>query len=235
MSASGYFPHGVLVADAPLDARVAFVRRTYLHLTAAIVGFVLLSTVFFYAGVGVAILQLIAGSRPGWLLVLGGFMVAGWIANTLAQSPGSQAKQYAGLGLYTVAEAIIFSPMLALAALLPGVLPTAAAITVITFGGLSIYVLTSRQDFSFLKTGLLVASIVALGLIVAGALFGFHLGIWFSGAMILLAAGSILYSTSKIVHHYEVDQHVAAALELFAAVALLFWYVLRFVMELQRR
>ncbi|MBM3457004.1 MAG: permease [Armatimonadetes bacterium] len=235
MSVSGYFQHGSLVADAPLDARVAFMRRTYLHLTAAIVGFLLLSTIFFYAGVGVAILNLMAQFRYGWFLILGGFMLAGWIANTLAANPGSQAKQYTGLSLYTLAEALIFAPMLTLAALMPGVLPTAGGITLLVFGGLTAYTLTTRQDFSFLKSALVVASLVALGLIVAGTVFGFQLGIWFSGAMILLAAGSILYSTSKIVHHYQTDQHVAAALELFAALALLFWYVLRLVMALQRR
>jgi FtsH-binding integral membrane protein len=29
------------------------------------------------------------------------------------------------------------------------------------------------------------------------------------------------------LHHYRTDQHVAAALALFASVALLFWYVLQ--------
>jgi FtsH-binding integral membrane protein len=50
--------------------------------------------------------------------------------------------------------------------------------------------------------------------------------------MILFASGAILYSTSKVMHEYETHQHVAAALELFAAVALLFWYVLRVVIAL---
>jgi FtsH-binding integral membrane protein len=34
------------------------------------------------------------------------------------------------------------------------------------------------------------------------------------------------------MHHYRPDQHVAASLALFASVALLFWYVLQFVMAL---
>jgi len=71
--------------------------------------------------------------------------------------------------------------------------------------------------------------------IVAGAIFGFNLGLVFCAAMVVFAAGAILYSTSNVLHKYAPGQHVGAALELFSAVALLFWYVLRVVMELQRR
>ncbi|MCP4136586.1 MAG: permease, partial [bacterium] len=41
---------------------------------------------------------------------------------------------------------------------------------------------------------------------------------------------AILYTTSNIVHEYNTTQYVAASLSLFAAVALLFWYILRIVM-----
>jgi len=36
-----------------------------------------------------------------------------------------------------------------------------------------------------------------------------------------------LRDTSAIIHHYPTDKHVAASLELFASVALMFWYLLR--------
>ena len=64
-------------------------------------------------------------------------------------------------------------------------------------------------------------------LIIAGTLFGFDLGLWFSVGMVALAAGSILYQTSNMVHKYEEDQYVAASLGLFASFMLLFWYILR--------
>ena len=60
-----------------------------------------------------------------------------------------------------------------------------------------------------------------------GVLFGFQLGTFFSVAMIALAGGSILYDTSNVMLRYPQDRHVAASLELFASVALMFWYVLR--------
>jgi hypothetical protein len=72
---------------------------------------------------------------------------------------------------------------------------------------------------------------VALGLILCSFLFGLDLGMIFTVAMIALAAGYILYYTSNVMHHYQTHQHVAASLALFAAVALLFWYVLRLFMS----
>ena len=80
----------------------------------------------------------------------------------------------------------------------------------------------------------MVGGFVAIGLIICSVIFGFNLGIVFSGAMVLLAAGAILYTTSKVLHDYGPSQYVGAALELFAAVALLFWYVLRIVIALRK-
>ena len=45
--------------------------------------------------------------------------------------------------------------------------------------------------------------------------------------MIGFAGAAVLYDTSNILRHYPVDRHVAAALDLFGSIALMFWYVLR--------
>ena len=77
-------------------------------------------------------------------------------------------------------------------------------------------------------------SYIAMGLIVASVFMGgLSLGIWFSGAMVLLACASILYSTSNVLRYYRTDQYVAASLTLFASVALLFWYVLQIFISLR--
>ena len=75
---------------------------------------------------------------------------------------------------------------------------------------------------------------MALTLIVAGVVFGFELGTFFSVAMIALAGGAVLHDTSKILRHYPEDRYVAASLELFASVALMFWYVLRLYLSRRR-
>ena len=77
-----------------------------------------------------------------------------------------------------------------------------------------------------------IGGFVALGLIAVSFIFGFTLGVIFSVVMVGLAAASILYTTSNILYHYRTEQYVAAALSLFAAVALMFYYVVRIIMEL---
>src|SRR5690606_36524012 len=112
------------------------------------------------------------------------------------------------------------------------VIPTAAGLTGVIFGGLTLTVLLTKKDFSFLRGALDIGAFAALGLILFGALLGFSLGLWFSFAMVVLASGYILYYTSQVFAHYRPTQYVAASLALFAAVALLFWYVLQIVMSL---
>lgn len=231
------FSAGLSAFDAPLDARQAFIRRTYLHVTGAALGFVAASWAMHVSGLGEAMLQWVAGSRWGWFAVMGGFALIGWMAQAFARKRGSPALQYAGLGAYVAMEAVIFAPILAIATRpeFGNTLSIAAGLTVLAFGALSAYVLISKRDFSFLGPALFVGSLVALGVIVCGMIFGFNLGLWFTGAMILFALGAVLYSTSNALHNYRTDEHVAAALELFAAVAMLFYYVLMFLLKMQRR
>ena len=141
--------------------------------------------------------------------------------------------QYAGLGFYVILESIIFLPLIYLATRYAGleVIQQAGLITVALFAGLTAVVFMTNTDFSFLRTAITVGGFVALGLIVAGAIFGFNLGLWFSVGMVVLASGAILYQTSKLKDTYATDQYVGAALLLFSSIMLLFWSVLRILMS----
>jgi FtsH-binding integral membrane protein len=200
--------------------------RTYAHLLGAIGAFTLLEVFLFRSGLA----QTIAGVLLGvnWLFVLGGFIVVSWLASRFAHTAESAALQYLALGAFVVAEAIIFVPLLYVANhFAPGAIGSAAAVTALGFCGLTAVVFVTRKDFSFLRSVLMWGGVMALVAIAAGVLFGFELGTFFSIAMIGLAGGSILYDTSNVLHHFPEDRYVGAALELFASVALLFWYVLR--------
>jgi uncharacterized protein len=227
---------GIPVIRATPDERSLFIRRTYAHLAGAVGLFIVLEYLLLRSSVAKVMIDFVAARQYGWLMILGAFIVVGWLARGLAANVASVNVQYAGLGLYVLAEAIIFVPLLYIAVHLSNrdVLPTAAILTILLFLGLTMVAMTTRRDFSFLGSILTMGGFVAVGLIVCGTIFGFTLGLAFSGAMVVLACGAILYDTSKILHQYSTNQHVAAALELFASVALLFWYVLRIAMRLSR-
>jgi FtsH-binding integral membrane protein len=225
-------------ADAPVDERISFIRKTYAHLGGAVVAFVAIEAFLFSTGIAQSIAGTLLSGKFGWLIVLGLFMAVGWVANRWAESSSSVPMQYAGLGLYVVAEAIVFVPLLYMAAYFTddrSVIPMAGFFTLLLFTALTGTVFITKQDFSFMRGALTLAGFAALGVIVASILFGFSLGLLFSGAMVLLAAGYVLYYTSNVLHHYPVGSHVAASLALFSAVALLFWYILRILMSISRR
>jgi FtsH-binding integral membrane protein len=220
----------VAVTELDSQARGAFVSRTYAHLFGAISAFILIEMFLFKTGLAPMIAQALLG--VSWLLVLGGFVVVSWLASRTAHLAASKAAQYIALGCYVIAESLIFVPLLYIAdKLAPGAITSAAAVTFLAFAGLTAVVFLTGKDFSFLRSLLCWGGIVALALIVAGVIFGFQLGTYFSVAMVAFAGAAILYDTSNILHHYPEDRYVAAALELFASVALLLWYVLRLFMS----
>jgi hypothetical protein len=236
------------VATLGVSDRVAFLRKTYTLLTIALAGFAG-GTAAFIKFAPETSLRFSAWAFHGslnWLLILGMFMVVGVIAQKLAMSDTSRGLQYLGLGIAVGAQAILLQPMIWILMVKFGnandmsgqasaILGEAVVITLAIFVGLTLTVFLSKKDFSFMRGGLAMASFAFLGVILASMLFGFQLGAVFSGVGILLMGGYILYQTSLVMNYFPPTGYVAAALMLFSTVATLFWYVLRLLMEMNRR
>ena len=222
---------GNSAANALPEQRASFIRRTYLLLAAAILGFIVVEAGLFMSGAASLIAYGIFGTGGvGWLVVLGLFMLISYMANKWAVSESSTAVQYLGLAVYVVAEALIFVPLIFLSMYYsndPTVVVKAGVVTVGLFLGITATVFLTRTDFSFLAPILAIGGFAALGFIVASILFGFTLGNVFAFIMVAFAGTAILYNTSNVLHRFNTNQHVAAALTLFASIALLFWYILR--------
>ena len=214
------------VAGLSADTRSNFIWRTYGHVAAAILLFAGIESYLFESGLAIPLAQAMLGFS--WLLILGAFMIVGWLATHVAHTVQSKPLQYLALVGFVAAEAIIFVPLLALAiSIQPGIVESAVGVTLLGTAGLTAVALITRKDFSFLRGMLVWGGILALVGIFASVLFGFELGTWFSVAMIGFAGAAVLYDTSNILHHYPEDRYVGAALQLFASIALMFWYVLR--------
>jgi len=230
MSAQDLTPESIGQPAIEQTDRSQFINRTYTHLLGAI---------FLFAGIEFWIFQTPYAEQlalfmlqKSWLAVLGAFIVASWIASSVAHRVESKGAQYMALGGFVIAEAIIFIPMFYIAlAVSPEIIEYAVAITLGAFVFLTAVAMFSGRNFSFLRSFLMWGGVIALGTIVLGVLIGFHLGTYFSMAMIGLAGASILYDTSKILRDYPEDRYIAAALELFASIALMLWYVLRFFLS----
>jgi FtsH-binding integral membrane protein len=221
----------VIVSQASDVERAEFFKKTYSHVAIAILAFMVVESLLLTFVPAQWIFSMMGG-RYVWLFILGLFWLGSVMSNKMAFAP-SREQQYLGLGLYVLLEAIIFLPMIAIATVYAGgaMITQAAVITLFMFSGLTAVVFLTKTDFSFLRTAIIVGGFVALGTIVVGAIFGFDLGLWFSVGMVVLASASILYQTSQIKDQYSTDQYVGAALQLFASIMLLFWYILRILMS----
>lgn len=224
--------HNMMVIDAPDFEKAVFYRKTYLHVALALLAFIFAESILLMTVPGDVILWMISGKFI-WLFLIGLFWLGSTVSDKLAFDP-SREKQYLGLGFYVLLEAIIFLPMIAIATAYSGggdLVMQAAIITLFMFTGLTAVVFFTRTDFSFLRTVIVVGGLVSLGTIVAGSIFGFDLGLWFSVGMVVLASASILYQTDRIKSQYNTNQYVGASLQIFASVMLLFWYILRILMS----
>lgn len=217
------------VSDASVEDRSDFIWKCYAHVVGAILAFAAIEVYFFQSGIAerIAIPML-----NNWWMVLGVFILAGWGATHVAHRVESKNAQYAAFAAFIVLESLIFAPMLFIASIrAPGIIDSAAGVTVLGCVGLIATVMVTRKDFSFLRGMMVWLFFLALAAIVGSLIFGFELGTWFSVAMIGFAGAAILYDTSNILHHYPQDKYVAASMQLFASIAMMFWYILRLFMS----
>ena len=217
------------VSELSASDRSSFIWKCYAHVVGAILAFAAIEVYLFQSGIAAAI----AGPMlNNWFMVFGAFILASWGATHVAHRLESKNAQYAAFAFFVMMEALIFAPMLYMAYLKePGIIDSAAGVTILGSVGLVATAMITGKDFSFLRGMLVWIGMLALDAIVGSLFFGFELGTWFSVAMIGFAGAAVLYDTSNIMHHYPQDKYVAASMALFASIAMMFWYILRLFMS----
>jgi len=217
------------VSELSAEDRSTFIWRCYAHVVGAILVFAGIEAYLLQSGIAESI-AIFAGQSP--FIMLGAFMLVGWGGTHLAHRLKSIQVQYAVFAVFIFVYAVVFSPMLLMATLYaPGVIDSAAGVTILASVGLIATVMITRKDFSFLRGILVWAFMLAIVAIIGSMIFGFNLGTWFSVAMIGFAGAAILYDTSNIMHHYPQDRYVAASMALFSSIAIMFLYILRLFMS----
>lgn len=150
------------------------------------------------------------------------------------------ANSSKGLGVVFAFVALLgagLGPMLTHYLALPNggtIVMQALGSTALIFFALSGYVLTTGKDFSFmggfLFTGLIVALVSGLAMMVAGffgvQITGFYLGL--NALIVLLMSGFILYDTSRIIHGGETN-YLMATVALYLDILNLFTSLLHLI------
>jgi FtsH-binding integral membrane protein len=235
-SENPYQAFGVPAEMADADARVAFIRKTYIHLTGAVLAFAFICAVLLQIPAVQSICASFLMNRWMYLVAMFGLMGVSYVCDRWAAQSTSVGTQYLGLAVYTVAQALFFLPLLWLAKeFFPGSIMSAGVITLTVFVGLTLSVFITKADFSFLRSALFIGTFAALGVAIClmfiPSLQGQGLTLIICGVFVLLAAGYILYHTSQVLHHYPTTMYVAASLALFASLVTLFRYILQIMMS----
>jgi FtsH-binding integral membrane protein len=228
------------VATLGVSDRVAFLRKSYSLLGGALMVWAAATAYMFrYMPEFSFKFSKWALSGYNWFAVIGLLMLSGWVANWLARSETSRTIQFIGLAVEVAAWTLLLQPLLWILFIkfkpagAQSILLQGTVATLVIFGGLTATVFITKKDFSFLRGVVTVGMFAALGIILASMLFGFTLGLVFTGAMIALMALVILYETSMMLNYFPPTHYVAAALMLFGTVATLFWQIIVFLMRLR--
>ena len=205
-------PRGITpVASVTTTDRLVFIKKVYSLLAMSM---------------GTAAVGAYLGSGPLLLLVAPNMMLFFilqialiFFASFAARKPG---LNMVALFSFTTVSGLTLGPLLYQVG--PSIAAEAFALTAITFAGLSLYVVYSKKDFSFMSGFLMTGLIVV---IVGGLLNMFFIqsGMMhfvMSGASVLLFSGFILYDTSNILRYYGTDEYVSATLALYLDILNLF-------------
>lgn len=195
------------VAYGPLSARLSFVRKVYGMFFVSILISVLTGALSWQPGMIEFAVQF---SGPIRLICFLMILVMAWGKNR----PGLNL-----ILLYTFSALMGFAigPLFWIfQQMLPGVPMQAAGLTTAVFGGLTAYVMVTKQDFNWLG-GFLFVSLLAL--IIGGLLmvvFGVApLYTFYCIAGVLIFSGFVLYDTSNIMTRLRHDEAAIGALDLY--------------------
>ena len=200
-------------ASASVEERMVFLKRVYGLLT-------------------LSLLSAAVGAYVGRAIVSPGLMLVMFIAEIALIFFAMAVRRKPGLNLvalfaFTTVSGLTLGPVMLVYN--AGVVQEALVLTVLIFGGLTLYVMMSRRDFSFLG-GFLVTGLIVM---IVGSLLNAFLfqspaaEFAIAAGGVILFSGFILYDTSNILRHYDVRDYTSATLALYLDVLNLFLLLLR--------
>ena len=216
-------PEGV-ASQADLPERLAFLRKVYSYFTGAVV---LFAATTWWASTSTAALSIFAklGMFGHLALFLSLFLL---IRATASSFP----LNVLALAAFAAAEGFLVGPIVQWALVTdgPDVVLQAASLSAITFGVITSYVLTTRKDFSWMRTALLAGFALLMGILIL-SWFGIGTGLvsgWgYSAAFVGLMAGFLIYDTSNVLHRFPPHMAATAACTLFIDLVVFFVHLLR--------
>lgn len=193
--------------------------------------YMLLAATLAFAGLGAFVAMQMGFGRLGPLPFLAGFFGLSFLVNKTANSGWGLVSVFLFTGYLGVSIGPVVNMYLGTAN--GGAMVTQAfGLTALTFFGLSAYVVTTRADMSFLRGFVMAGGMIMMGLVAIFVLSYYmgwqipsYISLAFSGFVVLLMSGMMLWKTSEIVHGGETN-YILATTTLFMTIYNMFMALL---------
>jgi modulator of FtsH protease len=212
------------------STRAATIKKTYLLLGLSVAG----ALCGGYVG---AQSDTLANLFTGWL----GWILAMLLLNLIPRV-AIAARHNPVMGVTALladgfVSGLVLAPILRIASLYePGTTKTAMLMTLIVFGAVTVFVMSSNRTFSAprgLMLGIFVSIIAAM---VLNAFLNIGLlGILIAAGIGILGVCILVYATSAVLHNPDADSPIPGALMLFAGLFNVFVAILNILLRLNRR
>jgi modulator of FtsH protease len=206
------------------------IRKTYLLLGLAVAG-------GFCGGYLGAQSDMLAGLFTGWI----GWILAMVLLNAIPRV-AMAARHNPVLGVTALAadgfvSGLVLAPMLRFASLYaPGTIQIAMVMTLIVFGAITLFVMSSGRTLSAPRGLMLGISVSLVAAIVLNAFLNIGLlGILIAAGIGILGVCILVYATSEVLNNPEADSPIPGALILFAGLFNVFVAILNILLRLDRR
>lgn len=207
----------ITVEQEGAEARREFIQKVYAHLLVGLMVF---------SGVTWAMMKsplVWSGDEPGFLCTMPGWITCfvGMVGLQLMYgrlfSSASLKVHYIAFGLTIALQGAFCAPLFWFAQHISDtILRDAFFITTAGFGGLTAIPFLTKKDFSFMGGMLYTATFILMAVGIMSIFFGpFNMGLFWSGAVVLLFSGWVLYHTSQIQRHLPLTAYVFGATMLF--------------------
>jgi modulator of FtsH protease len=141
--------------------------------------------------------------------------------------------------LFTFIEGVWLTPFLLMAErVAPGSVGEAGLLTMVAFGGLSLYALTSRRDFSAWRSFFMIGVLVLFVALIINAFMPSVVGgLWISAVGVLVFSGLLVFDTWRILRSGQLgpDDYVIAAVSIYLDLLNMFVFILSLLGGRNRR
>jgi modulator of FtsH protease len=220
-----------LFGTSPLSStRAETIRKTYMLLGLSLGG----ALCGGYVGAQSDTLANLFTGWIGWILAMVLLNVIPRVAIAARHDPVLGVTALLGDGFVS---GLVLAPILRFASLYaPGTIQIAMLMTLIVFGAVTLFVMSSRRTFSAPRGLMLGISISIIAAIVLNAFLNIGvLGMLIAAGIGILGVCILVYATSEVLNNPYADSPIPGALFLFAGLFNVFVAILNIVLRLNRR